>query len=203
MPETNTVGATRRRALHPMVHAAKWLFADLLSTLVFVALYALTHSLHAAAGLAILVGLGQVLLARLRHRQVDTMQWLSLFLIVAFGGATLLTDDPVFIKSKPTLIYVAVGVVMLRRGWMNRYLTDTLRGRSSKVMTGFGYAWAALMFATAAANALVAVTADTATWALFILVFPIVSKIGLVAVQYMVIRKAVRDRVNAGSAAHP
>jgi intracellular septation protein A len=46
------------------------------------------------------------------------MEWLSLFLVLASGTATLLTDNPRFVQFKPSAIYVIVGVVMLKPGWM-------------------------------------------------------------------------------------
>jgi intracellular septation protein len=46
-----------------------------------------------------------------RKRPMGTMQWMSLFLVVSFGGITLLTNDPRFVMIKPSLIYKVVGVV--------------------------------------------------------------------------------------------
>jgi intracellular septation protein A len=59
------------------------------------------------------------------------MELLSLFLVIAAGTATLLTNDPRFVLFKPSVIYVIVGVVMLKPGWMNRYLPDT-QGQSCR-----------------------------------------------------------------------
>ena len=33
------------------------------------------------------------------------MEWLSLFLVIAAGTATLLTNDPRFVLFKPSVIY--------------------------------------------------------------------------------------------------
>jgi len=44
------------------------------------------------------------LLAALR-RKIDTMLWVSLGIIVVFGGATLVLRDETFIKWKPTVLY--------------------------------------------------------------------------------------------------
>lgn len=180
---------------HPLIHAGKWLLADLLSTLIFVTLYAATHDIYLATGLAIAIGLGQIAYLKFRRAPVDRMQWLSLFLVVTFGGATLLTRDPRFIMLKPTLIYLAVGVVMLRPGWMNRYVPPVASERAADLITAFGYIWAALMFATASANLGLALYASPATWAWFVGIFPIGSKVVLVMIQYMVTRMIVRRRI--------
>jgi intracellular septation protein A len=127
------------------------------------------------------------------------MQWLTLGLVAVFGGAALATHNPVFVMVKPTLIYVAVGCVMLRRGWMTRYMTDPRAiSHAADVTTRFGYAWAGLMFATGAANLALAVWASPAAWAWFVGVFPLASKIGLVGIQYAMTKSIVRRRVGAG-----
>ena len=50
---------------------------------------------------------------RLRHGRVDKMLWLSLFLVVFFGGLTLILHDEVFIKWKPTVLYWAFAAALL------------------------------------------------------------------------------------------
>ena len=48
----------------------------------------------------------------IRHRKVDNMLWVSLAVIVVFGGATLLLQDETFIKWKPTVLYWLFGAVL-------------------------------------------------------------------------------------------
>ena len=184
--------------INPLIHVGKSLVSDLLSTLVFVALYVVTHSIVTAAGLAIALGLGRIAYLKFRGAPIDAMQWLSLFLVVVFGGATALTRNPVFVMLKPTFVYAAIGAVMLLKpGWMNRYIPPIARAHSADVTTTFGYLWAALMFATGAINLAVALVASPTTWAWFLGVFPIASKIALVTSQYVVTRRIVRRRIRA------
>ena len=49
---------------------------------------------------------------------------MSLGLVVVLGGATMLTQNPRFMMVKPTIIHLAVAAVMLRPGWMIRYLPE-------------------------------------------------------------------------------
>lgn len=184
---------------HPLIYVAKWLLSDLLSTFVFAGIYAATGNVAGAVGVAIVVSVAQFAIMKRRGVPIDLMQWLSLLLVVVFGGATLLARDPTFVMLKPTLVYVAVGMVMLRPGWMVRYLPPIARERSTDVTTVFGYAWAALMFGTAAANLALALFAQPATWVWFIGVFPLLSKLVLVAVQYTVTRQIVRRRIRASA----
>ena len=179
------------------------MLGDLFSTLVFVAFYGATHNIYVATGVAIALGLGHIVYRKFRRAPIDPMQWLSLFLVVVFGGATLQTHDPIFVMLKPSLIYTALGVVMLRRGWMTRYLPPLAQLHAGSITDRFGYVWAGLMFLTAAANLGFGLYARPAVWAAFIGVFPLASKCVLVAVQYGVTRRVVRRRVRAARMAAP
>ena len=187
--------------LHPLIHAGRWIALDLLSTLIFVALFALTHSILMATVLAIVGGVAHIAWLKLRRGPVDAMQWMSLGLVVAFGGASLITHDPRFIMLKPTLIYAAIGAVMLKRGWMNRYIPPVALEWSADVTVAFGYVWAGLMFATGAANLYLAAHGDPKAWAWFLGVFPLASKLALFAVQYLTTRFVVVGRKRAGARA--
>lgn len=58
-----------------------------------------------ATAVAIIATVGQVVWLIARGRKVDTMLWISLAIIVVFGGATLFFHDATFIKWKPTVLY--------------------------------------------------------------------------------------------------
>ena len=59
-------------------------------------------------------------------------------------------------SSRPSAIF-AIGCVMLKRGWMARYLPPIVaRNVRARLLVFWGYAWAALMFVLAAANLSVA-----------------------------------------------
>ena len=66
-----------------------------------------------ATFVAILATMLQIAIVWLRHRRVDTMLWVSLAIIVVFGGATLFFHNPTFIKWKPTALYWLFGAVLL------------------------------------------------------------------------------------------
>ena len=187
--------------LHPVVHAGRWIAADLCSTLMFVALYAVTHSVYLATGLAIAAGVAQIAYLKLRGSPIDVMQWMSLGLVVVFGGASLFTHDPRFIMLKPTLIYAALGAVMCKPGWMVRYVPPIALPWSGDVIAVFGYVWAGLMFLTGLINLGLAAHGDPRVWAWFIGVFPLTSKLLLFTVQYLTTRSIVIARTRAAAVA--
>ena len=140
-----------------LVHAAKPLLLDFLSTIVFLVLIAMKVDPTIAASLAIGLGVAQVLFLKVTGRPVAPLQWMGLGLVLVFGTASLLTHDTRFLMVKPTIVYLLIGGVMLQRGWMLRYLPPVAAGHGEDVMVAFGYVWAGLMLFTAVANAVVAI----------------------------------------------
>lgn len=177
--------------------AGLFLLEDLLSTVFFMLLISLTHDVTLATGAAIGIGVIQVTVCWVRRRPVDAMQWLSLGLVVVMGGATLLTHDPRFVMVKPTLILTAVGAVMLKRGWMNRYLPAIVTDNAPELGAFFGYVWAGMMFATAALNLALAFGTDARTWAVVMSIVPLAGKIGLFVIQYATLRILVGRKLRA------
>ena len=102
--------------------ALQQLITDFLSAIVFLALYLTTDSVTLATSVAVAVGIAQFTFMKLTGRAIDAMQWLALGLVLVLGAATLITQDSRFIMVKPTVIHWAIGGVMLRHGWMMRYL---------------------------------------------------------------------------------
>jgi intracellular septation protein A len=168
--------------------AAKLLLLDMASTFFFLALYLATKSIPLSVALGIALGFAQIGWEYARGKPIDTMQWLSLFLVVGSGAATLLTADPRFVLIKPSVIYAIVGAVMLKPGWMNRYLPPIAMELVPDVAFIFGYVWAGLMFFTSALNLFVALNFSVAAWAAFMSVFTIASKAVLFLIQYATMR---------------
>ena len=175
------------------------LLNDLLSTIVFVAISLVTGNDTLAIELGIATGIAQFLWALLRRQKIDAMQWLSLVLVVVFGGLALATQDKRFMMVKPSLIYIAVGIVMLKRGWMDRYVPQIVHDNLSPGTIVFaGYGWAALMFATALGNLVVMWLCDFAVWSLYISIFPLVSKFAAFGIQYVIFRTLVTRNIRRG-----
>jgi intracellular septation protein A len=166
------------RAISPLV-------IDSLGMIIFAVLLALHVDVAVAAIVGAVLALGVVSWELARRQPVAPLQWLSLIIVLISAGATVFTGDPRFVMVKPTIIYTAIGAAMLRKGWMNRYVSPEALARIGDLMTRFGYIWAGLMFATALANLIIAM-AFTAWWPLFIGAFPLVSKLLLFAVQFTV-----------------
>jgi len=185
-----------------LLEAARVLLYDLASTVFFLVVFLLSHNLLLAVGLGMTMGVLQIAWQLYSKKPIGSLQWLSVVLIVASGTATMLTNDATFVMLKPSIIYCIVGVVMLKRGWMNRYLPP----RAAPVLdigTLFGYFWAALMFASAALNIVLALSLDVATWAALMSGWGLASKIGLFLIQYVTMVTIGRRRAAAALATVP
>ena len=171
-----------------LFHAGRFLLLDMASTLFFLALYLSTDSILLSVALGVALGIAQIGWQFARKKPIETMEWLSLFLVVSSGAAALITNDPRFVMIKPSLIYVIVAVVMLKPGWMNRYLPPVATEIVPDVVFIFGFAWSGLMFFSAALNVIVALNFSVVTWASFMPIYAIVSKLGLFLTQYAIMR---------------
>jgi intracellular septation protein len=185
-----------------LLEAGRVLLLDLASTLLFLAVYLLSDNLFLAVGLGMALGVAQIGWQLWHRKPIGTLQWLSVVLVLASGTATFFTKDPHFVMVKPSVIYVIVGFVMLKRGWMNRYLPP--RAEPVKdVATTFGYVWAGLMFFSAALNLALAFSLDAKSWAAAMSAWGPASKIGLFLIQYAAMNMVGKRRAKAAGAAAP
>ena len=182
-----------------MQTALTQLAEDFLSTIVFLAIYFLTGQLFIAVIAALIVGVAQFVRIRMKGRTPDIMQWLSLLLVVVLGAATLITDDSRYVMYKPSVIHFAVGAVMLRRGWMARYVPDIVKKNVPEtVLVASGYAWAGLMIVLGLLNLYVASTYSIEVWAWFISVGALGAKVVAFLLQYLLFRVLIwRNRSRA------
>lgn len=180
-----------------MREALLQLGTDFLSALVFFALYLITGNAVLGTSVAIAAAIAQVAYAHVRGRPLGFMAYASLALVVVLGAVTLLTHDPRFMFAKPSIAHFAIGVIMLRPGWMLRYVPPIVSETIPGAVTVAGYAWAALMFALGLGTIAVAFTGDLKLWAFYISFVAIGAKLAAFAIQYVVFRLLVTQRVRA------
>ena len=172
--------------MRTLLYALGPMLFDSLGIIVFAVLLAAGAGLVPAVVGGTLGALAVVGYELARGNKVAALQWISLASVLFTAAATLLTGDPRFVMAKPTVVYLIVGTVMLRKGWLNRYIPPEQLELVGDVMDRFGMIWAALMFASAGLNLIVALF-FTVWWPLFIGIFPLVSKFGLFAIHIAVV----------------
>ena len=129
------------------------------------------QGIYVATGVAIAATVAQVAWVLLRGRKVANMQWMSLAIIVLFGGATLLLRDETFIKWKPTVLYWLAGGLFLgglafRTNLIKAVMSEGI-ALPEEAWTKLCVAWGAFFLFKGALNLWVAYTFDTDTWVNF------------------------------------
>jgi intracellular septation protein len=177
------------------------LAADFFSTILFAAIYLTTDNVLLATGVAIAGAVGQVIYSRLKGLELGYMTWASLGLVIVLGSATLLTHDLRFVLMKPAIGHFAIGAIMLKRGWMLRYMPAIVTENIPEYVTFAGYAWAALCFVLGAGTIAVAMTGDMKLWTFYVTVVLVGAKIAAFAIQYAAFRLLVGSRIRAAARA--
>jgi intracellular septation protein len=117
----------------------------------------------------------QVAYVKSRGRKVDVMLWLSVIVIVVFGGATVYLHDPTFIKWKPTILhwlYAAVllgGQLFFRKNLVREVMAAAVE-LPDQVWHRLNMAWIAYFFLVGLVNLVVAFViykGDTDAWVNF------------------------------------
>jgi intracellular septation protein len=103
--------------------------------------------------------------------KVSAVHWLSLAIIVVFGGATLWLRDETFIKWKPTVLYLAFGGVLAagKLVWRRDLLAAVMKeiALPAPIWTRLTWSWVIFFAAMALANWYIAFHFPTETWVNF------------------------------------
>lgn len=125
-----------------------------------------------ATAVAILATIGQVLWLLARRKPVDNMLWVSLAIIVVFGGATIWFHDEQFIKLKPTVLYWCFAVALLgAQGVFRKNLIRAMMGKQlslpDQVWTRLNLAWGVFFSLMGVVNLYVAFSFPLEFWVNF------------------------------------
>jgi intracellular septation protein len=179
------------------------LLLDFFPIVLFFVAYKL-WGIYAATGVAIVATIAQIGWLRYSTGKVEPMQWLSLGIIVVFGGATILAHDESFIKWKPTVLYwlmggaLAVGLVFFRKNLLKSLMGAQLQ-LPDAAWRAMNWSWVAFFAAMGVLNLWVAFNYDTDTW----VNFKLFGGLGLMAVfvigQALFLGRYVKDAKEAGA----
>jgi intracellular septation protein len=125
-----------------------------------------------ATAVAIIASLMQVGWLLMRGKRVDPMLWVSLAVIVVFGGATIWFHDETFIKWKPSILYWLFGTALLLGHvvWKRNLLKSLLGTQLDVPVPVWGrllWAWIAFFGVMGVVNLAVAYSVSTDTWVNF------------------------------------
>ena len=148
----------------------KFLF-DLSPVILFFIAFKLA-GIYVATGVAIAATFAQILWLWLRKKTIEPMLWVSLVIIVLFGGATLIFQNETFIKWKPSVLYWAFSLALAAAQlFAQRNLIQSMLGKQlilpQKIWGQLLWAWCAFFFVMGVLNLWVAYHFDTEQWVNF------------------------------------
>lgn len=128
--------------------------------------------IYVATGVAIVATIAQIAYLRYKVGKVEPMQWVSLGVIVLFGGATIVAQNETFIKWKPTVLYwlmggaLLVGQLLFRKNLLKSLMGSQmdLPDEAWRVMN---WSWTGFFVVMGVINLWVAYTFSTDTWVNF------------------------------------
>jgi intracellular septation protein len=152
-----------------------------------------------ATAVAIVATFGQIAWVWLRRRKVDTMLWVSLAIIVIFGGATLYLHDETFIKWKPTVLYwlfaltLFVSATLLKKNLIRALMKEQI-DLPDAVWGRLNASWIGFFAVMGVANLLVAFNFSTDTWVNFKLFGSMGLMLAFVVAQGLMLSKYVEEK---------
>lgn len=151
-----------------------------------------------ATAVAIIATMAQIGYLLVRGRKVDGMLWVSLAIIVVFGGATIYFHNEAFIKWKPTVLYwvfalVLVGAQIVMGKNLIRLMMKAQIDLPDPIWNRVNMAWAAFFAAMGIINLYVAFNFSTSTWVNFKLFGFTGMMIVFVVAQTMFLSKYIKD----------
>lgn len=127
--------------------------------------------IYLATLIAIVASVGQIGWVKLRGHAVETMLWVSLGIIILFGGATLWLHDENFIKWKPTVLYwVFAGVIFGAALFGRNVIRSLMRAQMELPDIAWGRlnaSWGGFFAFMGVANLAVAFNFSTDAWVNF------------------------------------
>ena len=125
-----------------------------------------------ATVVVILATIAQIIWVAFRHGKVDKMLWVSLVLVVVFGGMTLVFQDESFIKWKPTILYwvfagsMGFAALVMKKNAIKAMLGEQLT-LPEPVWTKVNLSWIAFFVVMGFLNLIIAFNFPTDTWVNF------------------------------------
>jgi len=174
----------------------KFLF-DLFPIILFFAAFKV-FDIYIATGVVIAATAAQIGWVWHRHGKVDTMLWISLGLVVVFGGATLILHDETFIKWKPTVLYwlFAISLFCSARFFGKNLIRSMLEKQvvlPETLWVRLNFAWMGFFAVMGVVNLYVAFNFSTDTWVSFKLFGGMGLMILFIVLQGMVLAKYIPE----------
>ena len=151
-----------------------------------------------ATAIAIVATVVQIGWLLLRGKKVDTTLWLSLAIIVVFGGATIYFHNETFIKWKPTVLYWCFATALLfSQIVLKKNLIRTMMEKQMSLPDGIwrrvNLSWVAFFLTMGLLNLYVAFNFSTDNWVNFKLFGSMGLMLVFIVVQSLMLSKYIKE----------
>jgi len=151
-----------------------------------------------ATAIAIVATVVQIGWLLLRGKKVDTTLWLSLAIIVVFGGATIYFHNETFIKWKPTVLYWCFATALLfSQIVLKKNLIRTMMEKQMSLPEGIwrrvNLSWVAFFLTMGLLNLYVAFNFSTDSWVNFKLFGSMGLMLVFIVVQSLMLSKYIKE----------
>jgi len=130
------------------------------------------YDIYVATAVLIIASLLQTTIHWLVHRKFEKMHVITLVLVCVFGGLTLILQDEMFIKWKPTVINWLFAIAFIgsqfigEKSLLQRMMGDHM-SLPAHIWLRLNIAWTLFFIALGIINLYVAYSFDTETWVNF------------------------------------
>ena len=135
------------------------LLFDLFPLIVFFGAFKL-YGIFAATGAAIIATFIQITVYWVKHRRFEVIHIITLFIITVFGGLTILVQDDIFIKWKPTVVNWLFSGIIIGMLMAKKYALEFIMGKQislpPNIWRNLSFAWAVFFLVLGTLNLYIA-----------------------------------------------
>jgi intracellular septation protein len=112
----------------------------------------------------------QVIIYKLIYKRIDKTLLITSITVIVLGAITLFTQEEIFIKWKPTVIYWALAIILLASQWVGKGKTLIQRGLEKNitlpepVWKKLNFTWVVFFLVLGVINTYVAYNFSSDTW---------------------------------------
>lgn len=181
--------------------------ADFISIIVFVLAYlvgrfiAPDSAIYLATSAMMMVSIGHLIYLWRKDKKIEQKALLTNGAILILGSITLLLQNPLFIKLKPTIVNYLIGLLFLFAPiFFKKNLTEKMLGSAlqmpNELWQKLNYAWVLFFFMVGTLNAVVALLFSETFWLGFKFWGLMGSSLIFIAGQFFFLRQYIQEQKN-------
>ena len=163
----------------------------------FIAFMGFGHDMILATKVTLIASAIQTLGTWIVSKRFEKMHLITFVLLLVFGGATILFQDPEFIQIKPTIAYwlfsaILIGGHFRKKNFIETMLADKISA-PAHVWKKLSFSWAGFFFALGAVNYIIYKHFSQEAWAYFKLFGTLGLTLIFVIIQSFFLAKYIQD----------